>query len=70
MSFPLSSQAPAPTPLGHPALPLFQIDPNYLNFNHGSFGSTPRDVIAAQAKYRDLAEARPDPWFRVGYPVQ
>ena len=52
---------------GHGCRCLFALDPEYINFNHGSFGTTPKVVLDAQSRYRALAEARPDPWFRATY---
>jgi hypothetical protein len=40
---------------------------NFTNLNHGSFGATPREVIDAQRRWIDRAEARPDDWFRRDY---
>ncbi len=38
---------------------FWPLDPSYDFLNHGSFGSVPRPVQAAQLRYRDLVEARP-----------
>eukprot|EP00038_Savillea_parva_P019863 m.29369 g.29369 ORF g.29369 m.29369 type:complete len:458 (-) comp4589_c0_seq1:58-1431(-) len=57
---------PAPPPFGHPMLAEFMLA-DYINLNHGSFGATPREVIAAQRAWVDQAEARPDNWFRTDY---
>ncbi|EFC44759.1 predicted protein [Naegleria gruberi] len=43
----------------------FYLDANYTNLNHGSFGSTPKDVMAANFKYQIDMEEKPDPWFRM-----
>ena len=44
----------------------FALAPNFTNFNHGSFGTTPRAVTAAQRRDAALGEARPDDWMRAG----
>ena len=35
------------------------LDPDWLSVNHGSFGATPRVVLAAQDAWRRRMEARP-----------
>lgn len=35
------------------------LDPGIDHLNHGSFGATPREVLAAQAAWRDLMERQP-----------
>ena len=35
------------------------LDPNWLNVNHGSFGATPRVVLAAQSTWRRRMETQP-----------
>ncbi|WP_431270240.1 aminotransferase class V-fold PLP-dependent enzyme [Dankookia sp. P2] len=37
----------------------FALDPGFLTVNHGSFGATPRPVLAAQADWRARLEAQP-----------
>ena len=37
----------------------FALDPDFLTVNHGSFGATPRPVLAAQAAWRARLEAQP-----------
>ncbi|MFC7477567.1 aminotransferase class V-fold PLP-dependent enzyme [Dankookia sp. GCM10030260] len=37
----------------------FALDPGFLTVNHGSFGATPRRVLAAQADWRARLEAQP-----------
>ena len=50
---------------GKPQLENFILDPTYHNFNHGSFGTTAKYVLAAQQGYVVQQEAKPDVWFRV-----
>jgi isopenicillin-N epimerase len=38
---------------------LFPLDRSYTFLNHGSFGSCPHEVLAAQARHRAAIEARP-----------
>lgn len=52
---------------GNQQLKNFLIDPDYLNMNHGSFGTVSRQVLVAQQNYILQQEARPDPWFRKTY---
>lgn len=53
--------APQPVGLGDgPDLAdLFPLDRSYTFLNHGSFGSVPREVLAAQQRWRMEVEARP-----------
>lgn len=37
----------------------FALDPGFLTVNHGSFGATPRPVLAAQSAWRARLEAQP-----------
>jgi isopenicillin-N epimerase len=46
----------------------FDLDPDVVHLNHGSFGSVPRAVSAAQAAIRTRAEANPMRFFRVDSP--
>ena len=50
--------------LGHPQLSNFHLSKNYLNLNHGSFGTTSKYVIDKQQEYVLQMEAKPDIWFR------
>lgn len=53
---------------GHGMLADFYLAEGFTNLNHGSFGATPRSVIAAQHTILTTqAEARPDDWFRKDY---
>ncbi|HET6651914.1 MAG TPA: aminotransferase class V-fold PLP-dependent enzyme [Nocardioides sp.] len=49
-------------------LDAFDLDPDVVHLNHGSFGSVPRAVSAAQTAIRMRAEANPMRFFRVDSP--
>ncbi|CAF1346302.1 unnamed protein product [Adineta ricciae] len=49
---------------GHSLLPLFALDPSYINMNHGSYGSAPKYVHEKLHEYQMKAEYNPDRWFR------
>lgn len=38
---------------------LFRLEPESVHLNHGSFGATPKAVLAAQQEWRDRMEAEP-----------
>jgi isopenicillin-N epimerase len=46
-------------PFGHPMRRHWVLDPAIHFLNHGSFGATPRVVLAEQARWRDRMEAEP-----------
>ena len=46
-------------PAMHDVRAEFALDPDFLTVNHGSFGATPRRVLAAQADWRARLEAQP-----------
>ncbi len=51
---------PAPrSTLGHALRPLWTLDPAVHFLNHGSYGATPRHVLAAQSRWRDALEREP-----------
>ncbi|CAF3613617.1 unnamed protein product [Rotaria socialis] len=52
-------------PFGHSLLPLFSLDPSYININHGSYGSAPKSVHEKLREYQLTAELNPDRWFRL-----
>jgi len=58
----------APTPFGKEMLKHFQIDPNFRNLNHASFGTAPRVVRQKQREYQEASELAPDPFIRYDYP--
>jgi isopenicillin-N epimerase len=45
------------------------LDPDFLTLNHGSYGATPRAVLAAQDEWRARLEAQPTRFFRETYPA-
>ncbi|MEL6498914.1 MAG: aminotransferase class V-fold PLP-dependent enzyme [Planctomycetota bacterium] len=55
----MSRARPDPSPLAH----HFGLDPDIVFLNHGSFGSCPASVIAAQQRHRDLMEREPVSFF-------
>ncbi|CAF3087981.1 unnamed protein product [Rotaria sp. Silwood2] len=56
-------------PFGHSLLPLFSLDPSYININHGSYGSAPKYVHEKLQEYQLQAERNPDRWFRLDVQV-
>jgi isopenicillin-N epimerase len=44
---------------GRALLPLFHLDPEIAYLNHGSYGATPREVLAAQERWRIELEREP-----------
>ena len=52
------------SPFGHNMLQYFALSPNYTNFNFGSYGSPPRQVIEYQNNLRMHIEECPDCWMR------
>lgn len=49
---------------GRHLLPLWYLQPDATHLNHGSFGATPRSVLAAQDAIREEMERQPDQFFR------
>jgi isopenicillin-N epimerase len=41
----------------------FLLDPSVRHLNHGSYGAAPREVLAEQARWRAIMEARPMAFF-------
>ncbi len=56
-----TSSAPA---LGAAIRHEWQLDPHWLTVNHGSFGATPRVVLAAQDEWRRRLEEQPSRFMR------
>jgi isopenicillin-N epimerase len=50
-------------PLGVAVRHEWDLDPNFLTVNHGSFGATPRVVLAAAEGWRRRMEAQPSRFF-------
>jgi isopenicillin-N epimerase len=44
------------------------LDPDFLSVNHGSFGATPRVVLAAQGEWQQCMEAQPGRFMRAVLP--
>ncbi len=44
------------------------LDPDFVSINHGSYGATPRAVLAAQASWRERMEAQPGRFMRAELP--
>lgn len=44
--------------------PLWHLEPECTFLNHGSFGACPKDVLAEQARWRQIMERQPDEFFR------
>jgi isopenicillin-N epimerase len=53
---------------GHAALGLFQLAPDLVHLNHGSYGAVPREVQAEQDRWRALIEADATGFFQDVYP--
>ncbi|KAJ3736567.1 PLP-dependent transferase [Lentinula guzmanii] len=53
-----------PPPFGHEMRKCFSFDPEYINMNHGSYGSLPSPVAEAIKPYYAMAEANPDLFHR------
>jgi hypothetical protein len=48
---------------GHAALALFQLAPDRIHLNHGSYGAVPKSVVAEQDRLRALIERDPTGFF-------
>lgn len=57
----------SPPAFGHAIAKYFAFDAEYLNFNHGAFGSVPLPVSAAARKLSKSIEANPDHFFHTSY---
>jgi isopenicillin-N epimerase len=47
----------------------WDLDPDFLTVNHGSFGATPRCVLQAQRKWQHIMERQPSRFMNTIYPV-
>ncbi|KAK7955941.1 PLP-dependent transferase [Apiospora aurea] len=54
--------------LGHSLRQEFPFDPDYRNFNQGSFGAWPTAIHTRLREYQDRANQRPDPFIRYELP--
>jgi isopenicillin-N epimerase len=54
----------SPSRYGASLRDLWQLEPDFLTVNHGSFGATPRSVLAAQDDWRRQLEAQPSRFMR------
>lgn len=54
--------------LGHAVRHEWLLDPDFVSVNHGSFGATPRVVLAAQRDWQRRMEAQPGRFFRAILP--
>ncbi len=52
-----------PPALGSAVRSEWALDPDFLTLNHGSYGATPRIVLAAQDEWRARMEAQPTRFF-------
>ncbi|KAG5353596.1 hypothetical protein C0989_005117 [Termitomyces sp. Mn162] len=57
----------APPKLGHEVLKYYAFDPEYINLNNGSYGSTPTPVLDAVHKLTLQVEANPDLFHRLDF---
>ncbi|OCH92527.1 PLP-dependent transferase [Obba rivulosa] len=56
-----------PPPFGHALKGFWAFDPEYVNLNHGSYGSLPLPVMFACSELGMLAERNPDKFHRITY---
>lgn len=56
------------TLLGKAVRHEWALDPDFLTVNHGSFGATPRVVLAAQQEWQRRMEAQPSRFMRTVWP--
>jgi isopenicillin-N epimerase len=52
-----------------PSHPEWDLDPDFLTVNHGSFGATPKVVLAAQRAWQDRLERQPSRFVSTVYPT-
>jgi len=60
----------SPPGFGHEMLQYFAFDREYLNMNHGSYGSVPVPVSSAADKISLKIDSNPDYFHRIGYQSQ
>jgi isopenicillin-N epimerase len=58
---------PPPQALGHSVRSEWDLDPEFLTVNHGSFGATPRSVRAFQRAWQDRIERQPSRFMSTIY---
>ena len=56
-----------PNALGRAVRHEWALDPDFLTVNHGSYGATPRTVLAVQSEWRTRLEAQPTRFFARDY---
>ncbi|TFK94027.1 PLP-dependent transferase [Polyporus arcularius HHB13444] len=56
-----------PPSFGHPLKQYFALDDDYVNLNHGSYGSLPLPVLSAVNKWNYEIERNPDLFHRLTY---
>ncbi|MDB5398084.1 MAG: aminotransferase class V-fold PLP-dependent enzyme [Rhodopila sp.] len=59
--------APVFDNLGHRVRSEWDLDPGFLTVNHGSYGATPRRVIASQRAWQDQMERQPSRFMSTVY---
>jgi isopenicillin-N epimerase len=59
--------APVFNDLGHRVRSEWDLDPGFLTVNHGSYGATPRRVIASQRAWQDQMERQPSRFMSTVY---
>lgn len=64
----LSPGITEPNLAGHAALQAFQLAPDRIHLNHGSFGAVPLSVRAVQDRIRAHVESDPTTFFKVELP--
>ncbi|CCX07566.1 pyridoxal phosphate-dependent transferase [Pyronema domesticum] len=57
-----------PPSFGHELRKYFSFDEDWINLNHGSFGSCPAPVSRVYQHFQSLSEKRPDTFIRNCYP--
>ena len=54
---------------GKAARPLFGLEESIAHLNHGSYGATPREILAAQRAYQDEMELEPSGFMQTRFPA-